>query len=96
MNRIEVEIKGYRMEMTFTIETKELNVEKLVEMTFNRLNEINRFETSLEFTITHITDPNQLDTLVSSLGQRHIQFLPFMIKIGDKITVPRDYDPVWI
>jgi hypothetical protein len=55
-----------------------------------------QYDTSMTIKVNSIHDPTMIESLSSQLGKSLIGYVPFFIGLGDEVTEPKDYDPIWV
>jgi len=55
-----------------------------------------RTDSSMTISVNSIHDPSMIEPLTSQLGHSLIEYVPFVIELGDEVTEPKDYDSIWV
>lgn len=54
------------------------------------------YDCSLKIRVNKIHDPSMVTLLTSELGKSLSSQIPFCIELGDMVSEPKNYDPIWV
>ena len=81
---------------TFIVSTEGYDTWFIINKVSEFVKKNHQYDTSMTIKVSSIHDPSMVESLTSQLGKSIIGCVPFFIGLGDAVTEPKGYDPIWV
>jgi hypothetical protein len=81
---------------TLTVTTYDKELYKIIKRITEFVKRNHNGNSRMTLRINSIGDPSRTNPLMSHIGGSIEKYKPFVILLGDEVTEPKDYDPIWV